>query len=452
MSPRLSNTPYKQSCEEVQLLDLWRTDEDLECKRQIEEIERGYQLKQSHQDVVEKQLLQRKQKLTLPSVKSKPSTELQQLITERRLEARKLTIGFKEKGRFSKAYEDELEQTRLKYQSELEATTLRRGQLRKEVSEERKHLADIAIELETAKLRQDEANKRLRSANDISMTELFFRRSTLEHDIERMAELYETLKEALQNKLVESARELREWDQRVHQCNENLKLIKRTQIKHFKRQLSEGLDTRDQGLEWIVKALWALGCKVKPKSFPAFLDADAVTKIMEFAALSCEYDRLHKQLDQSVVSSSRQIAFDRDRWNGLKTKLKRIQSNLTIKRKKLRRWTRDTDDAWEEVEEAPPLKYQEGEIETKVTLDKQILALRRKINDLKDKEIERLTHVCYMNNYETKHGVEMKQLLACVVGIDSIDRFLASINRERKTLSVQKQYAKTFKFCKVYGE
>jgi hypothetical protein len=193
---------------------------------------------------------------------------------------------------------------------------------------------------------------------------------------------------------------------------------------------------------------------VKPKSFPDFLDAEAVANIMEFATLNCEYDRLHKQLDQNVVSSTRHNAFDKDRWNGLKTRLKRIQSNIKIKRKKLshKRMTRDTDDAWEEVEEASPIKVQESDIEDKVTLDKQILDLKRKINDFKDKEIERLTHACFMNNYETKHGVQMKQLLACVVGIDSIDRFLASINRERKTLSVQKQYSKTFKFCKVYGE
>ena len=50
--------------------------------------------------------------------------------------------------------------------------------------------------------------------------------------------------------------------------------------------LNQGLDTREEGLIWIVKILWYLGEDVLLSRFPQFLDYQSVTYLLDYAKLS----------------------------------------------------------------------------------------------------------------------------------------------------------------------
>eukprot|EP00359_Climacostomum_virens_P000553 CAMPEP_0204900110 /NCGR_PEP_ID=MMETSP1397-20131031/2266_1 /ASSEMBLY_ACC=CAM_ASM_000891 /TAXON_ID=49980 /ORGANISM="Climacostomum Climacostomum virens, Strain Stock W-24" /LENGTH=459 /DNA_ID=CAMNT_0052068187 /DNA_START=2414 /DNA_END=3793 /DNA_ORIENTATION=- len=456
MKSQRYSDPDKKTNEEVQHLDLWQTGEDYECRQKLNEIERGYRLKLGQQDEVEQELLLRRNKHKLPSVSVKPSNEMQELITEKRIGVRKHAASFKEKSRFAKVYEEELEETKNKYEAELEDLIFNRERLRKDISDTRHHLIELALDLEAQKVHavnQEVAEKKLKDARELSLNEYFFRRNTIQQNLERKFKEYDEYKVTLNTQLANSSKDLEVFDERVHQIKENLKLVRRTQIEHYLHLLKDGLDSRNEGLEWIVKALWKLDFKLKRKYFPTFLDEEADDCIMEFAKLSCEYDRLHVELEKEVARS-KQSGRVPDRWNGVKKRLKRIQSNIKTQRRKVNVnfKTKEVDVIWEDeqesVERIALSPSRELMFDTSASIEKQMIYLRRRINEMKDKEIERLTHACFMNNYEKKFGIEMKSLLSCVVGIDSIDRYLASINREQKTLSSQLQQSKTFKFSK----
>jgi hypothetical protein len=438
--------------EEVQGLDLWQTEDDFQCRQQLNEIERGFKLKQSHQDDVEKELRQRRNKHKLPCISPRAAADAQGGTTVKRLEVRKHAIVSKEKSRFAKDYEEELGLLQKKHEADLASIALNRERLRTEVSEVRRHLMELPIELDHEKamaLKQETLDKQLKDAKGLSMSDYFFRRSTSQKHIQSLAAEYDALKENLNARLDENASKLQDYDAQVHQIKENLKLIKSTQVMHYLQLLKEGIDTRNEGLEWIVKALWALNFKVEAKLFPIFLDAEAISKIMESASLSCENERVHRQLDNEL-SRNRNATRNTDRWNNITGRLCRIKSNLSAKCRKSRHDYKPYEPAeviWEE-QESIQSHSREAMMDKTAALERQIGGLRRKINELKDKEIERLTHACFMSNYEKKHGVKMKALLACVVGVDCIDRYLTGINRDQRSLCAQVQSTKTFKFSK----
>ena len=75
-----------------------------------------------------------------------------------------------------------------------------------------------------------------------------------------------------------------------HVKNEKLKLIKQKKSKyinelssvknellvHYHRLLNEGKDTRNEGLIWIIKAIWGLGFNVLLSYLPKYLDEDCI--------------------------------------------------------------------------------------------------------------------------------------------------------------------------------
>jgi hypothetical protein len=370
----------------------------------------------------------------------------------KRLEGKKHALVSKEKSRFAKDYEEELGVLQKKHETDLASAAWSRERLRTEVSEVRRRLIELPIELDHEKAmaeKQETLDKQLKDAHELSLTDYFYRRSTSLKHIQSLAAEHDALKESLSARLEANARELQDYDARVHQIKANLKLIKKTQITHFLQLLKDGIDTRNEGLAWIVKALWTLHLKVEAKLFPMFLDAEAISKIMEFASLSCEHERVHRQLDNEL-SKNRYSTLTTDRWNSVKGRLRRIQSNVNVKRRKSRKGSNlyeSTEVIWEEQESIESQSL-EVMINKTASLEQQMSSLSRKINEMKDKEIARLTHACYMSNYEKKYAVEMKALLACVVGVDCIDRYLAGINRDQRSLLQQVQSTKTFKFSK----
>lgn len=446
--------PDKKSNEEVQLLDLWQTEDDFECRQRLTEIERGFRLKHNQQDEVEREMRMRRNRHKLPKVTSRPVNEMQEVISERRLEVRKHAMSFKEKSRFAKSYEEELDQTRNEYETELEQMVFNRERLRRQISDARQNLTNLAIDLEHQKelaVKQEAREKKAKEEKTLTLSDYFYRRSTIQQNLEHKILDYKNLKDELNTNIADKSQEIADLDARVHQIKENLKLVKRTQVNHYLGLLKEGVDTRNDGLEWIIKALWRLNFQLKRPMFPSFLDDEAVANLLEFAKMSCEYDDMQAEFEREVARS-RQTKRSPDRWNGVKDRLKQLKSNIKTKKKnvKVNRTARTTDIRWEDIdtEVIPTSLSRELMIDNTASLEKQMLSCRQMIDEAKDKEIDRLTHACFMNNYEMKYGTQMKTLLSCIVGIDSIDRYLACINREQKVLTAKLLKSKTFKFAK----
>lgn len=53
---------------------------------------------------------------------------------------------------------------------------------------------------------------------------------------------------------------------------------------------------------------------------------------------------------------------------------------------------------------------------------------------------------CMLFNYERRYKITMKQLLAAVVGIETVDRHMATLTKERKVWEQRLNQTKTFTF------
>ena len=79
-------------------------------------------------------------------------------------------------------------------------------------------------------------------------------------------------------------------------------------------------------------------------------------------------------------------------------------------------------------------------------VESRLVELKDLVQKVQDAEIRRLTSECFLNSYEKRYRVNLKTLLAAIVGVDVIDRYLAAINKEQKTLAEQLAKTKTFYF------
>ena len=57
--------------------------------------------------------------------------------------------------------------------------------------------------------------------------------------------------------------EIAELDIKVESIKSELEALQVQQIDHYYKVLQFGMDTRQEGLSWIIKALWILGENVK---------------------------------------------------------------------------------------------------------------------------------------------------------------------------------------------
>jgi len=62
----------------------------------------------------------------------------------------------------------------------------------------------------------------------------------------------------------------------VDNITKDFKDITSKLLLHYHKLLLEGLDTRSEGLTWVIKAIWSLGSNVIMSYLPTFLDELAI--------------------------------------------------------------------------------------------------------------------------------------------------------------------------------
>jgi len=77
------------------------------------------------------------------------------------------------------------------------------------------------------------------------------------------------------------------------QDNETIKKL----MRHYEALLYRGKDTRNDGLIWIIKAMWKLGKNVPMEFIPTFLDFNAIEFLFKLANKSIELENKKKLLN-----------------------------------------------------------------------------------------------------------------------------------------------------------
>ena len=156
----------------------------------------------------------------------------------------------------------------------------------------------------------------------------------------------------LQTKIKSLADTARNLDQKFLKYKQHVQQVKDEQVNHYKSLLLQGEDTRSEGLQWIVKALWKLGDAVPTENFPQFLDDDAVHCILFLAQKSMEVEDLVEKNSEVERVGQKPVIRRHGKMNNVRERLNKLKKG-NIHREKPKHVvdpkTRETRIVWENV-------------------------------------------------------------------------------------------------------
>ena len=92
---------------------------------------------------------------------------------------------------------------------------------------------------------------------------------------------------------------------RLDMCEKNLKDLKKELkivrddlIKHYHKLLFEGKDTRNEGLSWIIRAIWKLKMNVIMSYLPSFLDEKSIEFLFKYSDKLVEIEQIQKTIEK----------------------------------------------------------------------------------------------------------------------------------------------------------
>jgi len=95
--------------------------------------------------------------------------------------------------------------------------------------------------------------------------------------------------------------------------------LKDQQIEYYLEKLKKGVDTRSEGLSWIVKKLMEFKTKIEPNLFPRFLDQEQINYIIQISKLGFECNQL-KQITKTLRDKNTDLINKKSDKNTIKKK------------------------------------------------------------------------------------------------------------------------------------
>ena len=216
------------------------------------------------------------------------------------------------------------------------------------------------------------------------------------------------------------------------------KIILDSKIKflsdYYHKKLYEGLDIRNEGLIWIMKAIWNLDQEIILSFFPNFLDQTSIDYLFEVAHRSVEINKIkneiqtyRKELDYQFEIINKQNKFDNQRTlfrtsiqGKLNSKsLPKIKLNqIQIAEKNINQSNVTIKNIGSVLNEKNPYsKILENPIIQKISdLAAQSSEIEYEIIQMKRKELNRLFKEFFINDYQNKFHVVIETVIGALVG------------------------------------
>lgn len=450
---------------QVEELDSWNKQafEGAENLKQIQLAEFALHNRIKHNDV-EHFIMDRKSRTAMPApltkrVQSEAVLRHVQDITIKRLERKAINEMMIGQSKNARRYEDEMTTTFNNLKDQVANANRNREDLRRGVSQFRTEL--LFLEEEMNQLRrffQEEDlkdKKKLKNLRPEDLAKLLSRKSQMQNELLLKEKQHAERVNEIKTRIRDDSEKAKKADNEVAQLRLQLEAVTASQAKHYREMLAVGSDTRTEGLLWIVKRLWHLGQDVMPDMFPEFLDLGSVDCILFLSQKSFELDEINDYMNglQGGANEDPMQETKRDRWNNIQRRMRLLTKNLRIKKplfiydKKIKQ----TIVVWEpaELEDTQNEVFYQGGKEAfneVLAVDNAKQEIKRIIQQTQEVEIKRLTRECFLNNYERRYRVSMKQLLSTIVGKETIERYMALIEKDRKELAEELARSKTFKF------
>ena len=174
---------------------------------------------------------------------------------------------------------------------------------------------------------------------------------------------YESVKVDLESFISEINKKIDSISAEINKFKYLFNELKEQQIEYYLEKLKKGIDTRNEGLSWIVKKLMEFRTKIEPNLFPNFLDQEQINYIIQISKLGLECNKI-KQITKSLREKKQDL-----NKNQSKDKNKNIFKNKKILHKEIKNnglaedinFEIDFNDCFEE------LIKEKGEINKKIT-------------------------------------------------------------------------------------
>lgn len=396
----------------------------------------------NHQNFAEEAIINRKKPFSSRSPISTPSlltlSKSAFTSTEKHSE-----MKLKELSSYSKLYEEDLENAYQAFKIQLKETNEKREDLRAKISGLREELKENYEELKACKKAAEELNRnKVKIKSQGEAARYFCRKASMRGDLFKREARYIEISEELVVEIANDSKCVEKMDQQCSLLRKEINVIREAQIKHFFEVLMEGLDTRGEGLQWVVKTLWGLKQHVNIHNFPSFLDEKGINCILK---LSKKNQELEETLDKfSDGSSERLNNLDskKTKWNGIHLRL--AQASKKVRAKELR--PLDSPGKNSMCLESPT-KKKNIFFDLGVALDIKVSAIKNEIKTIKEEEIQRIFRECFVNGYEAKKKTSLRTLISAFVGLDNIDKYNTLMIKLKRNLSEQLLATKTFKFA-----
>jgi len=203
---------------------------------------------------------------------------------------------------------------------------------------------------------------------------------------------------------------------------------------YYHRKLYEGLDVRNEGLIWIMKAIWNLGKNIKLSFFPNFLDKTSINylfkvahKNIEITKLKNEIQKYRKELDYQFGTISRSTKSPTK--SIFRTTVNNKITNIILPKIKLTNSLNDTDNKitlknintildgknpYSKILEDPSIQIISNLVEASNIIELDLINLRRA-------EMDRLFKEFFENNYEEKFKANLETVIGALVGENKRD-------------------------------
>ena len=269
---------------------------------------------------------------------------------------------------------------------------------------------------------------------------------------------YDKLK-TLKMKILNINIPLKKLNQEIFEIKNQERIVVNKLMTHYETLLFRGEEVRNEGLIWIIKAIWSLGKNVPMTFIPPFLDFKSIEFLFQYAHKSIELENSKKILNdlKNNIQVKMHKLFFASKSPGRYSSSFEFKTDLIKKNSIVKRSIKEhnfinayikASEFEDDNKNVNSLKQMKTIIENKknsiIKLKKlqgigQIEELKSKIKEiendisyLKKNEIHRLFKEFVENDYEKKYHVKIDNILAALFGEHSKNIEVNKYNKYKK--------------------